>query len=256
MNNQAELISIGDELLCGQTLNTHGRDLGSTLANLGLQLTRDTTIPDQIPLIASAVLEAFERTDLVFVSGGLGPTVDDITREGLAAAFGLNIIPHPPTIQIMEERYKSRGRTMNTVAERQGLVLETAIVLPNSVGAAPGQRLERPGGKTLFVLPGPPNEFNAILNEEIIPWLQLRYTHANPKLVRIIQTVGIGESDLVAKLDADGFDPGLVGIGYYPGNGKVKIRLSAEHNLGPQIDEVEQRLLTVLAGYVDQEAPA
>ena len=197
MDISAELISIGDELLSGRTLNTHGQDLGKALAAIGLQLVRDTTILDDIPTIGTALKEALDRTGLVFVSGGLGPTVDDITRDGLAAMLGQEIVLDGATVAIIAKRYAARGRAMTPAAERQALVLEDATVLPNSVGAAPGQRIELAGEKTLFVLPGPPGEFNAILNEEILPWLRERFPDARPRLVRIVRTKGIGESDIV-----------------------------------------------------------
>ena len=91
MDIKAELVSIGNELLSGRTLNTHGQDLGAALAAIGLQLVRDTTIPDDIAIIQDAVGEALGRTDLVFASGGLGPTVDDITRDALAGLLDLGI---------------------------------------------------------------------------------------------------------------------------------------------------------------------
>jgi len=251
MNNQAELISIGNELLSGRTLNTHGQDLGMALAAIGLQLVRDTTILDDIPTIGIAVQEAFGRSNLVFVSGGLGPTVDDITRDALAEALGQKIVLDRPTIAIMTERYTARGRKMTPAAERQALVLENATVLPNSLGAAPGQRIELSGEKILFVLPGPPGEFNAILNEEIVPWLKERFADARPNLVRIIQTQGIGESDIVTILERAKFQPLGTDIGFYPARGKVEIRLTARPDQIAKIAATEQTLRTLLATHLD-----
>ncbi len=251
MNNQAELISIGNELLSGRSLNTHGQDLGMALAAIGLQLVRDTTIPDDIPTIGSAVREALARTSLIFVSGGLGPTVDDITRDALAEALGQKIILDHPTVATMTERYIARGREMTPAAERQALVLEGATVLPNSVGAAPGQQIELPGEKFLFVLPGPPREFNAILNEEIVPWLKKRFPDARPNLVRIIQTQGIGESDIVTILERAKFQPLETDIGFYPARGKVEIRLTARPDQIAKIAATEQTLRTLLATHLD-----
>lgn len=251
MDIQAELISIGNELLSGQTLNTHGRDLGEALAALGLRLSRDTTIPDEIPIIGSAVEEAFDRVDLIFVSGGLGPTVDDITRDALAKLLGQKIVVHQPTVEHLKGWYEQRGRTMTIAATRQAQVLEHATALFNSAGAAPGQRIEGANGKTLFVLPGPPNEFNAILKEEIIPWLQIRYADIKPKAVRFVRTKGIGEADIVTILEEADFQPLEVELGFYPGKGKVKIRISAPAENELKVIEAEQTLQKLLIGHLD-----
>jgi len=254
MDIKAELISIGNELLSGRTLNTHGQDLGAALSAIGLQLVRDTTIPDETAIIQGAVQEALNRTDLVFVSGGLGPTVDDITRDALARLLGRNIVLHQPTVDYLHGWYEKRNRKMTAAGERQALVLENAVVLPNSVGAAPGERIELSEGTTLFVLPGPPNEFNAILTEEIIPWLKGRYTQARPRLVRVVQTKGIGESDIVTILEASRFQPAHIDLGFYPGMGKVEIRLTALPDYPLEIDDAVERLRSMLSGYLDPDA--
>jgi nicotinamide-nucleotide amidase len=251
MDIQAELISIGNELLSGRTLNTHGRDLGEALTAIGLPLSRDTTIPDDVQTIGDAVEEAFERVDLVFVSGGLGPTVDDITRDALAALLNQKIVVHAPTVNYLKGWYEKRGRTITIAATRQAQVLEKADVLFNSVGAAPGQRIEGADGKILFVLPGPPNEFNAILNEAIIPWLQSRYAHIRPKIVRVVRTKGIGESDIVTILETAAFEPVDVDLGFYPGDGKVEIRLTAGPDSEPAVVAAEQTLHKLLSEHLD-----
>ena len=245
----AELVSIGNELLSGRTLNAHARTLGRALAAIGLRLVRDTTIPDDIPTIGSVALEALERTGLVFASGGLGPTVDDITRDALARALGRRIVLDADSVERMAERYAARGREMNAAAERQALVLEGAVVLPNPVGAAPGQRIELPGEKILFVLPGPPGEFGAILEEEIVPWLRERFPDARPNLVRVFHTRGIGESDIVAILERAKFQPSEVELGFYPAKGKVEIRLTAAPGNESQIDRVLETLRSLLSEF-------
>lgn len=254
MDIKAELISIGNELLSGQTLNTHGRDLGAALSAIGLQLERDTTILDEIPAIQQTVREALDRTDLLFISGGLGPTVDDMTREALAGLFGQAIVPHPSTIAHLHDWYTGKGRKMTPAGERQALVLEKAAVLPNPIGAAPGQRLDLPDHKTLFVLPGPPKEFNAILQAEIVPWLRILHANARPKLVRIVHTKGIGESDIVTILEAARFNPANMAIGFYPGMGKVEIRLTALPEFEQDIENAAATLRTLLADHLDPNA--
>ena len=253
MDIQAELISIGNELLSGRTLNTHGQDLGAALSTIGLQLARDTTIPDDTATIGFAVQEAFERVGLVFVSGGLGPTIDDITRDALAGLLNRDIVLDQPTVEHLKAWYEKRGRTITIAATRQAQVLEGAVVLPNPVGAAPGQRLDLDGGKTLFVLPGPPNEFNAILEESIIPWIKKKYTTARPNVVRVVRTQGIGESDIVTILEEARFAPKHVDLGFYPGMGKVEIRLTARPDHGIQVGEAEQTLIKLLADYLDRK---
>ena len=253
MDIKAELISIGNELLSGRTLNTHGKDLGGALTAIGLQLGRDTTVPDQSSIIQDAVRDALERTELVFVSGGLGPTVDDITRDALSEMLGCRIILDPATLKSLEGWYESRGRQMTAAGERQAQVLEGCIALPNPVGAAPGQRIVLPGHRTLFVLPGPPNEFNAILDDSIIPWLKERYADVRPRLVEIVRTKGIGESDIVTILEDAGFNPADIDLGFYPGMGRVEIRLTAPHALGDRIKEASQTLRTLLADFLDPD---
>lgn len=254
MDIQAELISIGNELLSGQTLNTHGRDLGHAIAEIGLRLSRDTTIPDEIPTIGSAIEEALARVDLVFISGGLGPTIDDITRDALAECFDQKIVLHQPTVDKMEKRFAAKGMKMSIAATRQAQVLENATVLSNSAGAAPGQRIEPENGKTVFVLPGPPIEFNAILEEEIVPWLKNRYAEIRPLIVRFIQTKGIPESDIVTILEKENFQPPEIDLGFYPAGGAVKIRLSATAENEKTILEAQARLQLLLADYLKHDS--
>ena len=106
----------------------------------------------------------------------------------------------------------------------------------------------------MFILPGPPNEFNAILNDEIIPWLRTRYADARPKPVRSVRTRGIGESDIVTILENAGFSPDHIALGFYPGMGKVEIRLTADPDREPEVSEAELSLLKLLKDYIDHES--
>jgi len=251
MNPQAELISIGNELLSGQTLNTHAHDLGAALAEMGLPLVRDTTIPDDISTIGHAVETAFDRVPIVFVSGGLGPTVDDITRDALAVLLHRKIIPDTATLAKLSGWYEARGRVMTAAGERQALVLEGATVLSNSVGAAPGQRIDLSDEQILFILPGPPNEFNAILTEEIMPWLCEQFPLVRPKAVETLRTMGIGESNIVTLLEVATFQPEHVELGFYPGNGRVLIRLSADSGRETEVVAAAKTLRGLLIDFLD-----
>ena len=235
---RAELISIGDELLCGRTLNTHGRDLGLHLFQIGISLERDTTVGDEPDQICAAVDEALKRVPLLFISGGLGPTTDDITLETLSAHFQQPTIEDPSTVAHLIEWYQKRGRTLNTFGRKQARVLKTSTLLPNPIGAAPGQQLTLPDGQRCFLLPGPPKEFNAILTQTILPQLSQMYSQARPKKVRNLHTRGIGESDLIAKMDQAPFTLSEhITAGFYPSEGVVEIRLSADPTYEELLDK-------------------
>jgi len=261
MNSSIELISIGTELLSGRTLNTHAQTLGAALSAIGLRLSRDTTIPDGIGIIQSAVSEAFERVDIVIVSGGLGPTSDDITREALVGLFDREIILSPAALEEIKKRYAQRGHAMNPASECMAHILDGAEALLNSVGAAVAQRLDFSNidlfaealvkeKKTLFVLPGPPSEFAAILNDHIAPWLRNTFPEAAPLELRVLTTQSIGESDIVTRLAAAGFQALETEIGFYPGSGKVEIRLTASAEKKDALDKVERTLRELLQDHL------
>ncbi|QHI69611.1 competence/damage-inducible protein A [Tichowtungia aerotolerans] len=251
MNSSIELISIGSELLSGRTLNTHAQTLGAALTEIGLTLSRDTTIPDEIDTIQSVVKEAFERTDIVVVSGGLGPTVDDITREALAALFKVSIVTSPSGLAEMTRRFDARGISMTPASARMALILEGAETLLNSVGAASGQRLDLPDlGKTLFIVPGPPKEFAAMLSDHLVPWLRAAFPDAAPLQLRVLTTQGIGESSIVTMLEAAGFQYSEISVGFYPGAGMVEIRLNAPTEKAAALDDAERMLRELLHDYL------
>ncbi|MCC7300311.1 MAG: competence/damage-inducible protein A [Verrucomicrobia bacterium] len=250
MKADIELVSIGSELLSGRTLNSHAQTLGAALTLVGLRLSRDTTIPDEIEIIQSAVREAFERTDIVVVSGGLGPTSDDITREALAGLFGCRIVMSTEGLAALHKRWAERGRAVNPAAERQALILEGAETLVNSAGAAPGERFHPETGKVLFIVPGPPNEFAAVLADHIIPWLVQQFPGAIPLEVRILTTEGIGESDIVTRLEAASFQASEISIGFYPGGGKVEIRLTAPREQLSALETAEEILREMLCDHL------
>ncbi len=246
MNPSIELISIGTELLSGRTLNTHAQTLGAALTGIGLTLARDTTIPDRIGIIQSVVKDAFERSDIVMVSGGLGPTVDDMTREALAGLFGLKIVMSAAALAAMQQRFDARGIRMTPASERMALILDGAETLINPAGCAAAQRLELPNSKILFVVPGPPAEFAGVLNVHIVPWLKTAFPDAAPDDLRVLMTQGLGESFIVMMLEEQQFDCSGFSIGFYPGSGKVEIRLSAPPEKSAVLDEAERVLRKLL----------
>ena len=226
MRSSVELVTTGAELLSGRTVNRHAQTLGDALAPLGLRLVRDTTVPDDQAAIEDAVRGALGRVDLVIVSGGLGPTSDDVTRDVLCAITGQTLVMNEEARVRIAERYARSGRVLNPSVERHALVLSEAAVLQNSAGLAPGERVEH-AGKVIFLLPGPPREFASVLTEHVLPWLR-EHAAVTPPDLRIFQVCGIGESDIVTRLTPLGFPPpGLDDVAYCAQPGRVEIRLSA-----------------------------
>jgi nicotinamide-nucleotide amidase len=149
-------------------------------------------------------------------------------------------------LEDLERKYAERGRTVTAASRRQALVLEGAEVLRNPVGMAPGQRLDLPEGRVLFILPGPPKEFAGVLDEWVVPWLSRFFGPQAVRVERVCTTCGIGESDLVTRFEAAGFPPDGVTACYYPGGGQVEIRLSAAQGGEALLEQAEQELRRLL----------
>lgn len=220
----AELVSTGAELLSGRSLNSHARLLGARLGELGITLARDTTIPDDSTVIRETVAAAADRVDLIFISGGLGPTNDDVTRDAVAALLGRSIVTDAAALAAIRDRVTRAGRRMTAARGRQALVIEGATVWLNPVGAAPGECLEQ-DGKTYILLPGPPPELSAILDAHVMPWLRERCGGASALRERVLLLQGIGEGDIIPLFEAAGFPPDGITTAYCAGAGRVEVRL-------------------------------
>ncbi len=220
-----ELISTGSELLSGKTVNTHGHVIGQALHEMGLELARDTTILDNFETIKSVTLAAMDRSDVVFVSGGLGPTSDDITRDVFASIFQDRLVHDPKAIKRIRHFFEGNGREMTELGARQALVLETAEVLDNRVGAAPGEWLCR-DEVIIILLPGPPAEMYSVLMEEALPRLKERLNDLNPRPEALFQ-VCMGESDIAAALvDVEEMD--AVDVAYCASERWVEVRINVD----------------------------
>lgn len=234
----AELVATGVELLNGRSVNTHARRLGEALGTRGISLARETTVPDDRAVIAGALREAMDRVPVVFVTGGLGPTCDDVTREALSDVLGRPEVEDAPTVEVLRARCESRGGALTPSRRRQARVLAGAEVLANAVGAAPGMRIEAPGGKTIFVLPGPPPEFEAVLESGVLPRLAALFPMLRPLPTRVFMVCGAGESDIVERLERSGFDAGPLSLAYCAAPGALEVRLDGRPG---QEDEVRTR---------------
>ena len=224
------LLTIGDEILLGQIVNTNAAWLGERLAGAGIDLRRAETVADSVRDIVAAIDRATaDGARLVLVTGGLGPTHDDVTREAVAAAFGGDLVFRQDLLDRIEARYASRERSMPAIGRRMAYVPDGFDVLPNEKGTAPGLWGAREVGglhQVVAVVPGVPYEMKAMVEGHVLP--RLREAQDGVVLSRTLLTVGKGESDLSERIEdvVAGLDEGLT-LAYLPSLGTVRLRLTA-----------------------------
>ena len=223
-----EILNTGTELLLGNTLNTHGSWMGRELFGMGLRVARQATVPD-----GDAIREAFEemvvRADVLLVTGGLGPTSDDVTREIVAEALGLELHEDEEALRVLEGFFALRGKPMAVANLKQALVPVGADVLPNPNGTAPGlyipPRMNGRSGCAIFLMPGPPRELYPMFHEEVVPRLRALAGVESVPQVCEMKFTGIGESDFHEGIDARLAE--IVGLefGYCARIGELDLRL-------------------------------
>ena len=239
---KAALLTVGDELLIGQVVNTNASWLGEQLSLAGVEVIRSVTLPDDEAALGAALCQATEEVDLVIVTGGLGPTHDDVTREAVAAHAGVEPQLDQTVLDSIRYRFARRGREMPERNTLQALVPQGFEVLPNPVGTAPGlwrSRFESGRRSILAVLPGVPHEMRYLTQHEILPRI---VGEAGPRVIRhrTLLTAGIGESHLQELIgDVSGFLTSETRLAYLPGPGGVRLRLSV---IGDDVDSVERAL--------------
>lgn len=223
-----EILNTGTELLLGTTANTHGTWMGQELVKLGLRVQRQVTVPDGKP-IEVALTEATGRSDVVLVTGGLGPTSDDLTRESLAAVLGVEMIEDEAALRSLHEFFEKRGKPMVEANLKQARNLVGADILPNPNGTAPGiyapPRLGGDPACAVFLLPGPPRELYPMFRDEVVPRLKALAGVEAIDEVWELKFVGIGESDFHDRLDADLAKIEGLEVGYCARLGEVDLRL-------------------------------
>ncbi len=219
-----EVLNTGTELMLGNVLNKHLASIAQALFPLGLRIQRQITVPDG-EAIRDAMREAFPRTDVLLVTGGLGPTTDDITRELTVELLGLKL-EHDETVwQHIVERFRARGLTMNPRNARQAMRPREATVLHNPNGTAPGLYFPATTGVPhIFLLPGPPRELLPMLHDQVVPTLAALQPEGVKFEMRTFRILGLGESGVEAAVGEDLLALGLE-VGYCARPGEVDVRL-------------------------------
>jgi len=192
-----ELLSIGAELLLGETVDTNAAFLGRELAALGLPLRATRVLPDELGVLRDAFSEARARSAVVLATGGLGPTHDDLSREGLADALGEQLTEDPALLAALEKRFSAYG-TMPATNRRQAMLVPSAESLPNPIGSAPGWWVDRDGA-VVVLMPGVPSEMRRMWTEQVRPRLAARFA-LPPLAMRTVKAFGIGESAMAERL--------------------------------------------------------
>ena len=242
-----EVINSGTELLLGEVINTHAAWIAKRVFPLGLLISRQTTVPDG-PAIRDAVCETFNRADIVFITGGLGPTTDDITREAVAEILGLKLVPNETVRVAIEARLGSRGYKLLERMLRQTMVPEGSIVLPNKNGTAPGlyiPSLSTPSSASphFFLLPGPPRELKPRFEESVLPILRGLLGDLPEKDCRIYRVVGLGESAVEEMIGLELSQNKDLEVGYCARPNEVDFRLIGSKQL---LDTLEPRIVQTL----------
>jgi nicotinamide-nucleotide amidase len=237
----AELLTIGDEILYGQIVDTNSQWMSVELSNAGIKVIRKTTVADQESEILTAFAEAEKRADIVLITGGLGPTNDDLTKPCLVKHFNCGLALHEEALAEVTEFFKSRGRELTEVNRQQAFLPECCVKVTNKLGTAPGMWFER-NGKVFVSMPGVPWEMKQMMSDTVIP--KLKETFRTPVIHhKVIRTVGIGESVLAEKIaDWENTLPENVKLAYLPSMGEVKLRLTSLGNSLPLLEEKSKEL--------------
>jgi competence/damage-inducible protein CinA-like protein len=254
----AEIITIGTEILLGEIVDTNTRYLARSLRGLGIDLYRTITIGDTVERIALAIRNSMDRAEIIITTGGLGPTVDDPTRQAVAQAVGVESEFREDLWQQVVAVIARYGRAPAENQKRQAYVPRGAIAIPNPVGTAPAFIVET-GRNSIICLPGVPREMEYLLHASVIPYLQQRFDLQQVIKVRLLHTAGMGEGMIDEKIgDLETLSNPTVGLAAH--NGVVDIRLAAKAQTEAQADrmigEVEKdirgRLKHVVFGTDDE----
>lgn len=232
----AEILVIGTEILLGEIVDTNTRRIAGVLRKIGVDLFRTTTVGDNQGRVADSIRGALERADLLITSGGLGPTVDDVTRGGVAEALDRALTFQPDLWEKVKQRFARYGSEPSENNRRQAHLPNGAEALENPIGTAPGFIIGCEKG-VVIALPGVPAELKAMLQDAVVPYLRRRFDLQSLMKVRLVRTAGVGESWLDGKIqDLERLSNPTVGLSAHPG--RVDVRLTAKASSEQEADEL------------------
>ncbi len=242
---KAEIISIGDELLIGQVINTNASWMATELTLIGVDVVHIAAISDKRAAIRDALDQASQRADIILMTGGLGPTKDDITKKVLAEYFNSKMIFHEPTFEQVKAIFKARSFEVTEVNRQQAMIPEKCTPLLNRNGTAPGMWFEQ-NGKIYVSMPGVPFETKVLMKEQVLPKLK-KYFNPGAIVYKTVMTTGLPESFLAEKIkEWENGLPEHIKLAYLPQPGIVRLRLSSkgddEAALRNEIDGLIEKL--------------
>jgi len=264
-STRVEIVTIGDELLLGFTVDTNAAHLAQRLASLGMHVVQRATVGDDASTIARAVGEALDRTGAVITTGGLGPTSDDLTKQAIAEHFGRGMHIDEEHLAWMKERWIKRfNRPLPEANRAQAMVPDGATKLENHHGSAPGIWLEDERGRWVAMLPGVPREMRGMLDDTLLPLLAARATAGTVVRSLTLRTTGVAESLLADRIDSMEGEPLGVSLAYLPSIAGVDLRLTvrdvptaeAERALGGAALRLRERVGESIYGAADADLAA
>ena len=258
---QAEIITIGDEILIGQIIDTNSAFMGKELNKIGVDVYQISSVKDDKQHILNALKEASERVDVVLITGGLGPTKDDITKHTICEYFKDTLVQNKEVLVHIEKLFEKYISTpISEINKQQALVPSTCTVLMNHYGTAPGMWLEKEN--TVFVsMPGVPYEMKGLMKDEVLPRLQKRFNRSYI-IHKTILTYGMGESAVAEKIeDWENALPSYIKLAYLPSLGRVRLRLSArggdkkllEDTIEKKVSALRLIIGDIIVGYEEDE---
>ncbi len=249
---KGEIVTTGTEILLGQIVDTNAAWIAQHLNAIGINLYYKSTVGDNVARLQQVLETAMARSDVVIVTGGLGPTADDITREAIASAVREPLVLDQPTVEKLRERFSNWGTRMTANNQQQALIPQQAAIVPNPVGTAPGFRI-RQNGCTLFALPGVPREMKRMMEDHVLPYLRAQTKGQGVIRTRTLRTVGIGESSIDHEIrDLMASTNPTVGLAAH--TGQADVRLTARSLTAPEaeamLDAMEASVRSRIGAYI------